>query len=384
MNNKYTLQDLAALVSARSGKEKEEVETFLKELFALVSDKVISDGIVRIKGIGTFKSVFVEARESINVNTNERFTIPAHKKFSFVPDKELADQVNKPFSFFETTEISDKVTDEELGITDIITDGLTEVTDDEESAEDIPVILPEPVIPQSEPEEPEIEEPEQEEQESTPEQKEEIAEEPIKSATSKSETETEPASEEVIEDEHEPEMISEKHETKDCDRLSFSSKVMIACVAALCVLTVVNLYVFFNPQLATMPGDESDVVVQKVETVIVRDTILKDSIVNKEILPQQNTTDNVSSEKTFPLKYKIEAGSRLSMLAKQYYGNKVFWVYIYEHNKGSIADPNNVPIGTEIELPRPDAYGINSADTASVEAAKRKQTEIINRLSKAK
>jgi nucleoid-associated protein YgaU len=133
-----------------------------------------------------------------------------------------------------------------------------------------------------------------------------------------------------------------------------------------------------------MPGDESDVVVQKVETVIVRDTILKDSIVNKEILPQQNTTDNVSSEKTFPLKYKIEAGSRLSMLAKQYYGNKVFWVYIYEHNKGSIADPNNVPIGTEIELPRPDAYGINSADTASVEAAKRKQTEIINRLSKAK
>jgi nucleoid DNA-binding protein len=379
MNNKYTLQDIAALVSVRSGKGKEEVETFLKELFALVSDKVISDGIVRVKGIGTFKSVFVEARESINVNTNERFTIPAHKKFSFVPDKELAEQVNKPFSFFETTEISDKVTDEELGITDITTDELTEVPDDEESAEDIPVVLPEPVTTQSEPEEPKAEITEQEEPKSVSEL-EVVEEKSIEPETSETETE----SEEETKGEQEPGTITEEKNTKGGDRLSLSSKVMIACVAALCILTVVNLYVFFNPQSTTMSDDESVVSVQKVETVVVRDTILKDSIVNKETLPQQNTTDNVSSEKTFPMKYKIEAGSRLSMLAKQYYGNKVFWVYIYEHNKGSIADPNNVPIGTEIELPRPDTYGINSADTASVEAAKRKQTEIINRLSKAK
>ena len=36
----------------------------------------------------------------------------------------------------------------------------------------------------------------------------------------------------------------------------------------------------------------------------------------------------------------IEPGTRLTLLAQKYYGNKVFWVYIYMANNKVIANPN--------------------------------------------
>ena len=53
---------------------------------------------------------------------------------------------------------------------------------------------------------------------------------------------------------------------------------------------------------------------------------------------------------------KIKHGDRLTVIALEYYGNKLFWVYIYQHNKAVIKDPNNVPIGTVIEIPAPESY----------------------------
>ena len=105
MNNKLTLSDIAGLLAERSGKDRKAAEEFLRELIAVVSDGLFVDRLVKIKGLGTFKIIPVEQRESVHVNTGERFVIPAHYKYSFLPDKELRDTVNTPFSFFETTEI---------------------------------------------------------------------------------------------------------------------------------------------------------------------------------------------------------------------------------------------------------------------------------------
>ena len=109
MNNRLNIQDLAGLLSERSGKERGEMEHFLRDLVAVISEGVYADKIVKVKGLGTFKIIPVEKRESIHVNTGERFLIPAHYKFSFLPDKDLREQVNKPFSIFETTEINEHV-----------------------------------------------------------------------------------------------------------------------------------------------------------------------------------------------------------------------------------------------------------------------------------
>lgn len=70
-------------------------------------------------------------------------------------------------------------------------------------------------------------------------------------------------------------------------------------------------------------------------------------------------------------------GDRLTVIALEYYGNKLFWVYIYQHNKAVIKDPNNVPIGTVIEIPAPESYGIDAKSRESREKAAALQTEIL-------
>lgn len=109
MNNRLTIQELAGLLADYTGKDANSSELFLREFIAVVSEGVYTDKLVKVKGLGTFKIILVEKRESIHVNTGERFVIPGHYKFSFLPDKELRELVNKPFSFFETTELGENV-----------------------------------------------------------------------------------------------------------------------------------------------------------------------------------------------------------------------------------------------------------------------------------
>ena len=75
---------------------------------------------------------------------------------------------------------------------------------------------------------------------------------------------------------------------------------------------------------------------------------------------------------------KIEPGSRLTLISLKYYGSKLFWVYLYEYNRAVITDPNNVPIGTVIEVPAPEMYGIDRRDRSSIEKAAARQTEILS------
>lgn len=159
MNNRLNTQELAELISQYTSKDKKEVEAFLREFVALVVDGVCRDQVVKVKGVGTFKIIQVEKRESIHVNTGERFLIPAHYKFSFLPDKDLREQVNKPFSIFETTEIGDDVDyasfqesdnreegDEEESVEEVMPDKEIPLSsnDPEERTEDLPLSEEEP------------------------------------------------------------------------------------------------------------------------------------------------------------------------------------------------------------------------------------------------
>ena len=89
----------------------------------------------------------------------------------------------------------------------------------------------------------------------------------------------------------------------------------------------------------------------------------------------------VKSETASPkviARVKIEPGSRLTLISLKYYGSKLFWVYLYEYNRAVITDPNNVPIGTVIEVPAPEMYGIDRRDRSSIEKAAARQTEILS------
>ena len=106
---KLTIQEIAAVLQQRNGFDKREANLFVSTLFQIIQERLESDGIVKIKGLGTFKMIDVEARESVSVRTGERVVIGGHAKVSFTPDATMKELVNRPFSQFETVVLNDGV-----------------------------------------------------------------------------------------------------------------------------------------------------------------------------------------------------------------------------------------------------------------------------------
>ena len=106
---RLTINSLAKLLMQKHGLDKTEALQFLTAVFETVQYGLQKDKQVKVKGLGTFKVIEVEARESINVNTGERLLIESHSKITFVPDTAMKDLVNKPFSSFETVILNDGV-----------------------------------------------------------------------------------------------------------------------------------------------------------------------------------------------------------------------------------------------------------------------------------
>ncbi len=118
MNNKISLQELAAALAVNMDVTKKTAESFVRHMFDIVQEYVLQDGQVKIKGFGTFKVVGVESRESVNVNTGERVLIEGHSKLTFTPDAMLRDQVNKPFADFTTVILNPNTSLEEMEAVD--------------------------------------------------------------------------------------------------------------------------------------------------------------------------------------------------------------------------------------------------------------------------
>ena len=102
MSDKITIQDIIELLAEKHGMNKKDAEAFVKGIFDLIEEALASEKYVKVKGLGTFKLTEVESRESVNVNTGERFQIQGHNKISFTPDTTMKDLINKPFAHFET------------------------------------------------------------------------------------------------------------------------------------------------------------------------------------------------------------------------------------------------------------------------------------------
>lgn len=116
MNERLTIQDLIDLLAEKHGMNRKDADTFVKEFFLLIEQALESDTYVKIKGLGTFRLIAVDSRESVNVNTGERFQIEGHTKVSFTPDAVLRDTINKPFGHFETVVLNEKTVLEDTTI----------------------------------------------------------------------------------------------------------------------------------------------------------------------------------------------------------------------------------------------------------------------------
>lgn len=106
---KALTKDLVQAIAAKKNMTLKEAEEYVDAFFSVVSEGLHREGVVKIKGFGTFKLIEVRYRESVDVNTGERMTIEGHTKMTFTPEVTLRDMVNKPFSQFETVVVNDGV-----------------------------------------------------------------------------------------------------------------------------------------------------------------------------------------------------------------------------------------------------------------------------------
>ena len=444
MNNRLSIQDLALILSEQTGKSTEEALRFLQEFIAVVSEGVYNDKLVKVKGLGTFKIIRVEERASVSVNSGERFVIPSHYKFTFTPDKELKELVNKPFSLFDTVELNEEVDFSDVDVS-AETSGAEDAADD--SSEEIlpdgipeqaieapqtpePEVKPEPAVeeeavPQEEAKaeseaevetetmpEPEVEaEPEPKaEAETTP--QEEVKAEPEAEAETMPEPEVEAEPEPKVEAETTPQeeaqaepkpaepvsSVSGYKEYRRKRRRSTSRKLLfpIACLFVVIVLGIVYIVCLsgrttvnknWEPPMAEVGNPTPEVGMNPVSAdstgVTPPDSasLATDSVVAEPPVVEENQPEETPKSDILAL-VTIKAGDRLASFAKQYYGHKFFWVYIYQYNQDIISDPNNIPIGTELRIPDPGLYGIDATDRSSIDKAAALQSQILGKFSK--
>jgi nucleoid DNA-binding protein len=265
--DRISIQELSAILTVKSGLKKKDAERFATTLFEVVKDGLVTDRLVKVKGLGTFKVIDIEARESVNVNTGERVLIEGHEKISFTPDATMKELVNKPFSQFETVVLNEGVefddapnvaeqTEEKLAVEETT----VEVPPVEEPpVEEPPVEVPpveEPPVEESPVEEPPVEEPPVEEPpveeppvEEPPVEEPPVEESPVEEPPSEEEPPVEepPAEEplavmhqqepteeiekEIIENEEEPDMKTKTDNTR-LKTIAWLAIAIAACLAS--------------------------------------------------------------------------------------------------------------------------------------------------------
>lgn len=111
---KLTIQEIAKILVEKNKLTVKEANQFAAVVFEVIQEGLDTEGQVKVKGLGTFKKIQVEARESVSVRTGERVMIDSHAKITFTPDALMKELVNKPFSQFETVILNDGVEFEDL------------------------------------------------------------------------------------------------------------------------------------------------------------------------------------------------------------------------------------------------------------------------------
>ena len=402
MNEKLNIQNLIEMLAEKHGMDKTDAESFVKEFFQLIEESLESDKYVKIKGLGTFKLIDVDSRESVNINTGERFEIQGHTKVSFTPEPTLKDLINKPFSHFETVVLNDETVLEDTAMGDN-----SEEEEKEENfvePESSTVVVESQVVVQETAEviEEKTENAEEELIETVEEQViqtveevvEDIKEQPVsEEAPSVYQAESALSSEEedLVPTYEVPEPPSPPVYKADNSTMKFFIGIVVL-VVLLCVGAVTFMYYPDLLDRMSTPSKEK-VADEKVERPAAP-VVLTDSITRKDtatVVAKKDTVAEVVTPKvveepkpvakqetpaTTPKKetkkaaatpfepdsvnYKIvgtkathtiQEGETLTKVALRFYGTKALWPYIVKYNSGVIKNPDHVPYGTVIKIP---------------------------------
>ena len=294
------IQEIAAVLQQKNGFDKREANSFVSTMFQIIQERLESDGIVKIKGLGTFKMIDVEARESVSVRTGERVVISGHAKVTFTPDATMKELVNRPFSQFETVVLNEGVEFSDLKeqVEDLDDDLRAEQEEDSVELE-TERFVEEPVdeVVSQFVEQP-VEQPVEQLVEESVEQETEQPVEP------ESEQPVEPETEQPIEPEIEQpvEQPVEEEESQSVEEFVFEEEESHSwgrwLLCALGVLALMALSAYGGYYYGT---HESQTVLAKVDTVVVHDTVATAPVDTIAAVQQQAVEEPVSQPAEQPV-----------------------------------------------------------------------------------
>lgn len=364
MNEKLIIQELINLLAQRHDMDQTDAETFVKTFFALIEEALENDKYVKIKGLGTFKLVEVDTRESIDVNTGERIEIMGHNRITFTPDTTMRDLVNKPFSHFETVVLNENTRFDDMDESGREI-GEPDADDEDEAVETI--------------ENPDMN-PNQGEMEND-------------NIPTEEKTDVHPETDPVEEEQQPSEETGGSKESSASKRIFRLPWCMIATVLLIGILvgggivwgilsgrryipeSIVRSLIQEEQKRQPVSVQKDTIttkvipavrIVQKKDTDISAPIPLqqpqkgKDTVFSVRRQPQANTVsakkETLADTVEYTITgtqgtYTIQPGESLVKVSLKFYGNKKLWPYLVRHNKDIIKDADNIPKGITIRIP---------------------------------
>ena len=305
---RLTIQEIAKVLVAKNGLEPSQANRFATELFAIIQERLEKNDLVKVKGLGTFKVITVDARESVSVRTGGRVLIEEHSKITFTPDATMKELVNKPFSQFETVVLNDNVEFDDLkeqpadSEFEDIKDDLTEaeLVQLEKYEEELAVKKEESVIQQ--------EEPVVKEEEPVIQQQEPVVEEPLVEVEQPKETPAVAPLIEVTEATHEEKPEETPEETTDTldndveeEKTNLLFKWVWMALGAICLVGISAAGGYYYGCQQTALAALSDTVVIR-DTVYVPESQDTTSVIALEVPDQIAEAANVETPKAEEVK----------------------------------------------------------------------------------
>lgn len=281
------LKDLSVALAERRQTDKTNAEMFVRAFFSILNEALSTDKYVKIKDFGTFKLIGASAGNGVK------------GKVVFTSEASLCDIINKPFSQFEPVLLKDNVHFDDL---------------------------PEP------------------------------------------ESERESAQKTFSESD------ATLDETKSIEaELPTERKRHVPLWTVACILLAGILigggcvWMFMSPKVADFSGKLPEIESNHEADVWKHDRKYDslEASVSDEPLPKEMEEERKKPavpERALPdtveydfgvsqTSHTLRAGESLAKIAQKFYGNKKLWPYLARYNRKAIPNPDNIPIGTVIQIP---------------------------------
>ena len=298
---KLTWSDLRREVAKRTGYSEKEVATFLQLFVDQILAGLKNDQLVRISGLGTFTLKPVADRKSVNVTTGEAMIISGYNKLSFAQDSSTKELILNATTAKRVNPVLDDATplqklsdqaDEIVGILDELTSMDTPFSPKDDLTGAAGQTTNE-VSDQTAP--------------------------PVKQPTEQS---------------------KKYHPLRD------------GLITIAIIILLLGIAFFFVKHSIVEFADDLVEKIHSESTLSPTNGSDLTDVADQTANAVSGLTDAVRSYTEFLTTENIHEASRLTHLARKYYGEKDCWVFIYEANKDHISNPHKIRVSTPIRIPK--------------------------------